>query len=206
MKIHQFPYGPLDANCYILETDNDCILIDPCVSLTVLPKLTKPVNAIIVTHCHYDHISNIEEIRNATKAPVYCHPLEFPSFNDLVKNCSVYFMMDETYKLPDKKIYDNDILKIDDTTCLKFLHTPGHTMGSICVVLSAQGKDIAIFTGDTLFKGSAGRTDLGGNRNELNKSLSRLKRLDDSIIVYSGHGPESTIGYEKQNNPFMKFV
>lgn len=203
MKIFKYPFGPIDANCYVIETEAGNIMIDPCVSLDVLPESSKPFLAIIVTHCHYDHVSNIEKIRDMAKAPVYCHPLEFPSFKDPVRNGSAFFMNEETYSIPDKEINDNDILEIDNTVCLKFLHTPGHTLGSICIILSVNRKDIAIFTGDTLFKCSAGRTDLGGNPVSLEKSLARLKKLDDSITVYSGHGPDSTIGYEKRNNPFM---
>lgn len=203
MKIHRFPYGPIEANCYIVETENSLVMIDPCVSLSDLPKFDKSLKAIIVTHCHYDHVTNIDEIRNETKAPVYCHPLEFPAFRDAVKNGSFLFMQDEKYSLPDKSINDCDILQIDENAYFKFLHTPGHTMGSICAILSVDQKDIAIFTGDTLFMESAGRTDLGGDPVCLNESLSKLKKLDDSIKVYSGHGPETTIGHEKRFNPFM---
>ena len=203
MIIKQIPHGPIESNCYLIETQNATVLIDPCVSLSVLPAFKSPLKAIIVTHCHYDHIPCMEEIRSATKAPVYCHYLEFPSFKDSVKNGSSFFMMEESYQLPDNKVDDNDILVIDEEFKLKFIHTPGHTMGSICVLLSDKDKDIALFSGDTLFKGSAGRTDLLGNPVLLMQSLMRLKQLDDSVIVYSGHGPQSTIGYEKLNNPFM---
>lgn len=203
MIIKKYPYGPIEANCYLIETENAFVMIDPCVSMSNLLKLQKPLMAIIVTHCHYDHISCIDEIRNETKAPVYCHPLEFPSFSDSVKNGSAFFMLEEKYPMPDKKIEDLDIFIIDDNTKLQFLHTPGHTMGSICILVSENNKNVAMFTGDTLFQGSAGRTDLGGSPMLLRQSLLRLKQYDDSIIVYSGHGPDSTLGEEKRSNPFM---
>lgn len=203
MIIKKYPYGPIEANCYLIETNNSFVMIDPCVSMSKLPKLHKPLIAIIVTHCHYDHISCMEEIRSETKAPVFCHSLEFPSFSDSIKNCSAFFMLEEKYHLPDKKIEDLDIFIIDENTKLQFIHTPGHTMGSICILLTENKRDIAMFTGDTLFQGSAGRTDLGGSPMQLGQSLKRLRQYDDSIIVYSGHGPDSTIGDEKRNNPFM---
>ncbi len=203
MKIQQYPYGPIESNSYLIETNNALILIDPSVSMSILPKFIKPLKAIIVTHCHYDHISCIEEIREATGAPVYCHLLEFPSFKDSVKNASTFFMADKKYTIPDKKVADGEILNIDENITLQFLHTPGHTMGSICILLTENHKNIALFTGDTLFHGSAGRTDLGGSPVQLEQSLLRLKQYDDSIVIYSGHGPQSTLGEEKRSNPFM---
>jgi hydroxyacylglutathione hydrolase len=83
------------------------------------------------------------------------------------------------------------------------LHTPGHTIGSICILLFESGVCTTVFTGDTLFKGSVGRTDLAGSPVMLDQSLDKLKSLDDKVKVMSGHGPDSTIGYEKKYNPFM---
>ncbi len=206
MNIQQFPFGPIESNSYLIETETSLVLIDPSVPLSLLSELKKPLKAIIVTHCHYDHIFCIEQIKKATNAPVYCHSLEFPAFRDAEKNASVYFLENKKYELPDFAIEDNGNLCIDDHTMLQFLHTPGHTMGSTSILLTKNNTDIAIFTGDTLFKGSAGRTDLGGNPRLLQNSLQRLKQLNDAVIVYSGHGDASTIGEEKRNNPFMKNI
>ena len=203
MQIKQYPCGPIGANCYLVETDTSSVIIDPCVPLPVLPAIMKPVKAIIITHCHYDHISCLEEIRMAAQAPVYSHPLEFPAFSDVVKNVSTLFMMDNKYPVPDHGVTDLETLILDEETTLQFLHTPGHTMGSISILLMVKGRDTALFTGDTLFHGSAGRTDLGGNPVLLDKSLNRLRRFGDEIIVYSGHGDQSTIGEEKRTNPFF---
>lgn len=203
MKITQLPFGPIEANCYLIETKSASVLIDPCVSLSELPELASPLKAIIITHCHYDHISCLEEVRNVTKAPVYCHSLEFSSFRDPVKNGSALFLMEETFPLPDVKIEGGEDLFIGDGINLHFMHTPGHTMGSICILLSENKKNTVVFTGDTLFQGSAGRTDLGGNPVLLQKSLSELKKLEKNILVYSGHGPSSTIGEEIRSNPFL---
>lgn len=204
MRIQQFPCGPIEANSYLIETETSFVIIDPSVPLSVFPELNKPVSAIVITHCHYDHVACLEEIREATKAEVYCHSLEFPSFSDIIKNASAFFMMDKKYPLPDHQAADMEILRIDENTTLQFIHTPGHTMGSMCVLLAEDGKNIALFTGDTLFQGSAGRTDLGGSPVLLAASLKRLKQYDNEVLVYSGHGDNSTIGEEKRINPFMQ--
>lgn len=204
MRIRQYPCGPIEANCYLLETKTAFVIIDPSVPLSVLPALQKPVKAIIITHCHYDHVACLEEIRQAVKAPVYCHPLEFPSFADVVKNASAFFMMDKKYPVPDHSVTDSETLVLDGETTLQFLHTPGHTMGSLCILLMVEGRNVALFTGDTLFQGSAGRTDLGGSPALLEKSLKRLKQFGDEVVIYSGHGNPSTIGEEKRTNPFLQ--
>lgn len=206
MNIQQFPYGPIEANSYLIETDTSLVLIDPSVPLSLLPEFRKPMKAIIVTHCHYDHISCIEQIKQATNAPVYCHSLEFPAFRDAEKNASAYFLENRKYPLPDIAAQDNDILHIDDQISLQFLHTPGHTMGSTSILLKENNMAVALFTGDTLFKGSAGRTDLGGNPRLLQQSLHRLKQYADSVLIYSGHGEVSTIGEEKRSNPFLQNI
>ncbi len=203
MKIYQIPKGPIEANCYVIETETSLVIIDPCAPYFELPKIDKPVFAIIITHCHYDHISYMNEIKEKSKALIYSHSSEFPGFSDPVKNGSAFFLMEESYPLPDRNLQDGEILKPDDDIILKIIHTPGHTMGSICILASEKNKEIAVFTGDTLFKESAGRTDLGGSPIMLKNSLARLGLLNDDVKVYSGHGTESTIGHEKIYNPFM---
>jgi hydroxyacylglutathione hydrolase len=203
MKIHKIPKGPISANSYIIETETTSVLIDPCVSIAHLPNLKSPISKIIITHCHYDHVTFLDEIKHATNATVYSHELEFPSFNDAAKNGSAFFMSEDTFTKPDKSIDENDEIILDSENKLKFLHTPGHTMGSICVLLYENGFCTTAFTGDTLFKCSIGRTDLAGSPVMLDKSLEKLKLLDDKVKVMSGHGPDSTIGYEKKYNPFM---
>ncbi|MHB8964294.1 MAG: MBL fold metallo-hydrolase [Saccharofermentanales bacterium] len=203
MKIHKFPFGPIDANMYVVETDKACVIIDPCVSLSVLPEFSSPFKAIIITHCHYDHVNRMEELRDALKIPVYAHAVEFPSFGDPTRNGAAYFMSDEEFSRPDHEILDNDEMMISDDVSLRFIHTPGHTMGSICILVLENGRQTALFSGDTLFLGTVGRTDLSGSPSMLLKSLQVLSRLDDQVAVYSGHGDDTTILNEKQNNPFM---
>ncbi|MHB1453614.1 MAG: MBL fold metallo-hydrolase [Saccharofermentanales bacterium] len=204
MKIHKFPFGPIDANMYVVETAKSCVIIDPCVSLSALPEFSSPFKAIIITHCHYDHVNRMEEIRDALKIPVYAHPLEFPSFGDPTRNGAAYFMSDEEFSLPDREIKESEEMELSDDIRLRFIHTPGHTMGSICILMLENGRQSALFSGDTLFKGTAGRTDLSGSPVMLRKSLHSLSLLEDDVAVYSGHGADTTIISEKRNNPFMK--
>jgi glyoxylase-like metal-dependent hydrolase (beta-lactamase superfamily II) len=112
-------------------------------------------------------------------------------------------MSEDVFVTPDKSIDEKDEIVLDSENKLKFLHTPGHTIGSICILLFESGVCTTVFTGDTLFKGSVGRTDLAGSPVMLDQSLDKLKSLDDKVKVMSGHGPDSTIGYEKKYNPFM---
>lgn len=203
MKIHKIPKGPISANSYIIETETTSVLIDPCVSIEHLPNLKSPINTIIITHCHYDHVTFLDEIKRATNATVYSHKLEFPSFCDAAKNGAAFFMSEDVFATPDKSIDEMDEIILDSENKLKILHTPGHTIGSICILLFESGVCTTAFTGDTLFKGSVGRTDLAGSPVMLDQSLDKLKSLDDNVKVMSGHGPDSTIGYEKKYNPFM---
>jgi hydroxyacylglutathione hydrolase len=146
----------------------------------------------------------MEEIRDALHIPVYAHRLEFPSFGDPARSGAAYFMSDEEFSRPDREVDVDAVMDLGDGVLLRFLHTPGHTMGSICILVTENGQQRAVFTGDTLFHGSAGRTDLGGNPSQLHQSLQALSRLDDAVVVYSGHGEDSTIGEEKRSNPFMR--
>ena len=204
MKIYKFPNGPIEANMYVLETPEACVIIDPCVSLSFLPAFTSPFRAVLITHCHYDHINRMEEIRDALHIPVYAHRLEFPSFGDPALSGAAFFMSDEEFSRPDQEIRTDVPMDMGEGVRLDFLHTPGHTMGSVCILVTVNGRQRAVFTGDTLFNGSAGRTDLGGNPAMLHQSLHTLSLLDDDVVVYSGHGPDSTIGEEKTSNPFMR--
>ncbi len=204
MKVYKLPFGPIESNCYIIETENISVLIDPCIDTNYIPKTNSPIVSIIITHCHFDHIAKMTEIKNETNAIVYAHKLEFPSFNDSEKNGSIYFMNEKTFPNPDYELIPEMQIDMDGRWVMKFIHTPGHSSGSISVLLYENENLKYCFTGDTLFKESAGRTDIGGNPVQLRNSLSKLKSLDDSVIVCPGHGPDTTIGHEKKYNPFFK--
>ncbi|MDD2394044.1 MAG: MBL fold metallo-hydrolase [Eubacteriales bacterium] len=203
MKIGIYPYGPIDAIMYVVEGSEHSYIIDPCVALSEIQQPDTPYKGILITHCHYDHINRMEEIRNALDVKVYAHAFEFPSFSDTVKSGAAFFMSDEIFDTPDYKINEGDTFSLDPDSYIKALHTPGHTIGGLSFLLFDKGKLAAIFTGDTIFKGSAGRTDLGGDPVQLDRSLRILASFENDVMIYPGHGAKSTVGYEKANNPFL---
>lgn len=150
------------------------------------------IKKIILTHSHYDHIQKADELASKTNATVYFHELEFNQIKPLIKNKKIKVI----------KLKNNDEIKIGSIK-IKVIHTPGHTPGAICLL--AWNK---LLTGDTLFVGAVGRTDLeGGNTIKLFESLQKLKKLSDDVEVYPSHDygelPFSTIGNEKKNNPYF---
>ncbi len=151
------------------------------------------INKIILTHSHFDHIQKINELVDKTQADVYFHESEFNEISRLIKNSSARII----------KLKGNDEIKVGKIK-IKIIHTPGHTEGAACLLF-----DDKLITGDTLFVGAIGRTDLpGGDAIKLFESLQKLKKLDDKIEIYPGHDygetPFSTIGGEKKKNPYFK--
>lgn len=149
------------------------------------------ITKIILTHYHYDHVQKISELFDKTKATVYFHEDEFANLNDLFKNKENIAILK-----------DDDEIKVGKIK-IKVIHSPGHTKGSICLLLEDK-----LITGDTLFVGAIGRTDLpGGDAIKLFESLQKLKRLGDKVEVYPGHDygatKFSTIGKEKKQNPYF---
>ena len=194
--------GMLGSNCYIIGSNNLCAVIDPGVDVETVIKITDRselnIKAIIITHAHYDHICYIDKLREITKAPVYAHSDESEALADSMANGSLLFGSGEKYRKADIFLKDKDILNIGDLK-LEIIHTPGHTTGGICI----KTNDF-ILTGDTLFRMSIGRTDLGrGDYDPIVHSIkSKLYILPAETVVYPGHGTSSTIGHEKKNNPY----
>ncbi len=203
MKISIYPHGPINAVMYVVEGEDASYIIDPCVSLSEITTGVSPFEGILITHCHYDHINRMEEIRNTLSVDVYAHPLEFPSFRDPDRSGASFFMSEEIFDLPDRKCSHGDTFNVGKGIRLEVMETPGHTKGSISFLLIENDVTKAIFAGDTIFKGSAGRTDLGGDPVILDRSLAAIAGLGDDVIIYSGHGDMTTVGEEKRNNPFV---
>ena len=157
------------------------------------------IKYIILTHAHFDHIGALEEVAEKTGATVVIHELEACALTDSRYNLCTLAGVPENRRDADKIVKEGDLIKLGDTE-LKFIHTPGHTPGSMCIFVG----DNDLITGDTLFYGSIGRTDFeGGSFEQMRKSLERLPALDDEITIYPGHGEESTIGFEKRTNPYI---
>jgi glyoxylase-like metal-dependent hydrolase (beta-lactamase superfamily II) len=197
--------GPFAANCYILATEPaaEGVIIDPGdqanVILQNVSALGLSIKHIILTHGHIDHVGALKDTKEATGADIVIHTEDAPTLSkDLVNR-----MLGLTYPKPpppDRLLDDGDIISFADIS-LKVLHTPGHSPGSICLLMNDH-----LFSGDTLFSGSIGRSDLpGGDYTKLMHSLkTRLLMLPDDIRVYPGHGPATTIGEERKQNPFLQ--
>lgn len=198
--------GPLAANCYIVadEESKEAIVIDPGgdadVILEIIEDKGLSVKYVILTHGHSDHIGGVKDIKDATDVIIAIHEKDCEMLTSPQKNLSLYVGLGFTQPTADIKLKGDEKLKIGELP-VEILHTPGHTPGGICIKI----KDI-VFTGDTLFAGSVGRTDFpGGSYEELINSIeSKLLPLGDHIKIYPGHGEASTLGREKLTNPFLR--
>ncbi len=202
MKVECFPYGPLGSNLYILHTESGCYVIDPSVDPDKISITSRPykINAILVTHGHFDHINAIDKWNWIyPDAPVYMSSEDMIMLKDSSKNGSGFFAEMCSYNCR-----VNDIKNLD-LSILKVFETPGHSKGSLCFLFD-EGKEKVLFTGDTVFPGSVGRTDLyGGNNRELMSSLKLLKDIPADTVIYPGHGSVTTMKQELKYNPFFNF-
>lgn len=208
MSLHLETYtvGPLQENCTLIHDGKEAILVDPGDEaqrlLKVLEQKSLTLQAIWLTHAHFDHIGAIAEIReNLGDIPVYLHPNDTVLFENAhlaAARWEIPFRQPETKTLP---LHDKQILTFSNTD-IHCLFTPGHAPGHIAFYIPSQG---AVIAGDALFRGSIGRTDLPmGNHKQLLESIhSKLFTLPDETVVYPGHGESTIIGFEKQTNPFL---
>jgi len=206
MNIEVFSLGPLQTNAYLLSTDDRTrgIVIDPGMNPRSLMKRIEgmEIEAILLTHAHFDHIGGVDELRKAKGCPVYLHPLEADWLTDARLNGSTNWPElggPIVTEAAEYDLADRQKLKLLDTEFL-VMHTPGHSPGSVSFLWGDR-----LFGGDVLFKMSVGRTDLrGGDSRDLLDSIhGKLFELSDETVVYPGHGPKTTIGFEKKNNPYV---
>jgi hydroxyacylglutathione hydrolase len=201
MKIQTFNVGMLSTNCYVVNCPKtqEAIIIDPGLDvlseaeqiIRYVDKSTLKVKFIVNTHGHSDHIRGNSILRKKYSVPVCIHAYDAHFITGLGENTQPANILLE----------DEEPLKFGKVT-LNIMHTPGHTPGSI----SLAGEKL-VFTGDTLFAGGIGRTDLpGGSDRDMRRSLEKLLRLPEHYIVYPGHGAASTIGEEKRGNPFLQWL
>lgn len=197
--------GLVDSNCFVIcipgENGNKGIVIDPGAPVNQIEKVIKEekmqISYIILTHTHYDHVFYVDALRNLTNAKVVIHEAERGYLSNSHLNVSELFGTDASFDEADIFVKDGDVLNINNVN-IEIMHTPGHTPGSMCIKIENN-----LFSGDTLFKMSVGRTDLsGGDGLQLQESLDKLMKLDTDINVFPGHGPYTTIGIERETNPF----
>jgi glyoxylase-like metal-dependent hydrolase (beta-lactamase superfamily II) len=205
MKIVQIPNGAFVENSYLVidEASGTCAVVDPGEGAgLILHKVeqagVRPV-AIWVTHAHLDHVMGVAQVRSATGAPVWLHAADRPLYDRVPQQAEAFGFSAAAVPAPDHAWAHGDVARVGGLS-FQVRHTPGHSPGSVSLV----GEGVA-FVGDVLFQGSIGRTDLpGGDHQTLIDSIEReLLVLPDSTIVYSGHGPQTTIGAERRSNPFL---
>ena len=203
MRIHLLPLGSYQTNCYIVHADDatSCAIIDPGYNpekiLFSVNRLGLTVDAILLTHGHFDHVGAVEAIVKETGCKLWMSQRDYTQFPSA----------DNDYLYP---IHDCDFTEVcfceegeqipAGGLTLTVLETPGHTWGSVCYCCQD-----AMFAGDTLFARSIGRTDLpGGDWNTMEQTLERLKELEQDYSVYPGHGPATALSTEKKQNPYLR--
>lgn len=205
MILKTLAIGELGTNCYIIGCEETKVgaIIDPGAKgdylVRVIQSMDLKIEYIINTHGHIDHIGANNIVKEATGAKLLIHHLDAPMLTDSTMNLASFLGVNALLSKPDQILENGDIIKVGKLE-LEVIHTPGHTLGGICLKVGQE-----IFTGDTLFAGSVGRTDLpGGNSSTLIQSIEeKLMVFDDKITIYPGHGPSSTIGDERRSNPFL---
>ena len=195
LNLKPLALGAYQTNCYLVWDENSsaCVVIDPGYEpdtvLAEAKKLNKEIAAVLLTHGHFDHVGGVKELAAETDCKVYLNEADL-SMPPQMTAGPLYYT--DTYS-------EGDFVEAAGLT-FKVLHTPGHTPGSVCLMC-----ENALFSGDTLFWGSCGRTDLpGGNWAAIRKSLLRLAELSGDYDVYPGHGDATTLSFERKMNPYMQ--
>ncbi len=197
--------GPLQVNCFILadEKTKEAVVIDPGDDAVDILKIIREkgltVQYIVNTHGHFDHVGANQAVKEATGAEILMHEGDAPMLDDAVDQAIIFGMRVAPPPRPDRFVKDGDVITAGEIS-LKVLHTPGHSPGGISLL--EQGM---VFTGDALFAGSIGRTDFpyGDLHTLISGIKKKLLTLPDDTKVFSGHGPASSIGEERLENPFL---
>ena len=207
--IHKiFPVGPLQCNCSVIgdEQTHEAMVIDPGDQiegiLEILRQEKLELKQIVITHAHIDHVGGAMKLKAATGAPILMNQNDYALLKMLDMQAAWVGMRPPGAVQVDEPVSQGQVLKIGDISS-NVIHTPGHTEGSICLYFPKERKLIA---GDTLFAGSIGRTDLpGGSMEKIMRSLhTQVLALPDETEVIPGHGPGTTIGQERETNPFLQ--
>ena len=203
LKIHTLPLGAYMTNCYILHDDQakSCAIIDPGyradLILAEVQALDLTVDAVLLTHGHFDHVGAVEQIVAATGCRLWMSQSDWSQPIDPLH--TYYYPIANCDFCEVQFCEDGEVITAGGLT-LKVLETPGHTHGSLCFLC-----ENALFSGDTLFAGSCGRTDMpGGDWDTIRRSLKRLADLEEDYTVYPGHAESTTLARERLYNPYMR--
>ena len=207
MKIKKYVVGMIGTNCYLVinEETKESVMVDPGAYPAKVKNAVKEqglkLKAVLLTHAHFDHIMGLSDVMEDVKVPVYVEEADLPMMTDGESNLSSTYVRGG-YRFEEAvPVSDGQQLEIAGFQ-FRVIHTPGHTAGGTCYYIES---DKTLMSGDTLFAGSVGRTDYPtASSAAMMESLhDKLCKLPDDTDVYPGHGEFTTIGYEKQNNPFM---
>ena len=206
MKVLCLVLGALGTNCYLVwqEGKPNALLLDsagdPDDVLNAARERDLDIKLLVNTHGHSDHIESAASVKQSTGADLYIHELDAPMLADPALSGATMFGLRQETTQADRLLREGDEVSLGGTgLSFTVLHTPGHTAGSICLL-----RDKVLFSGDCLFAGGIGRVDLpGGDEQAMMASLTRLAELDPDTVVYPGHGPATTIGAERESNPWL---
>jgi glyoxylase-like metal-dependent hydrolase (beta-lactamase superfamily II) len=210
LDVRCFSVGPIQENCYFVRADagaTSALLIDPGDEpqrlLEAAQELGVQIEAILITHCHFDHIGAVAPIARATGAPVYCPEIETPILGDITKWTMAGFGPFESWQA-EQTVKGGERLKLAGMD-IEVIFTPGHSPGHVTYAISTPGGPATLLSGDVLFQGSVGRVDLpGGDWATLERSIAELiRRFGSESSVYPGHMGATTLGRELQTNPFL---
>lgn len=202
MKIKDFAMGAIGTNCYAVSDPAGITAIidcdgDPRPLFAYIEENNLKPTHILLTHGHYDHIGAVEEVQEKYGCKIVAGKEELRVLTDPAINCSLYTGKPMSIQ-PDELVSEGDTITVGDLS-FRVMLTPGHTEGSLCFLIEDN-----IFSGDTLFQGSCGRTDLAtGDWGSILRSLKRLRDLPGDYTVFPGHGPATTLGIERVSNPYM---
>ena len=205
MELSKLIIGPLSVNCYLLETDENAVIIDPSSFTDALKKFCDKNSdkriTVLLTHCHFDHILGADKIRELYGAKIMIGRLDENGLIDTEISLSDRFRAGQKPFKADVLLDGGDVIDLKDIR-FKVISTPGHTVGGVSYLC-----DNILFCGDTLFYESFGRTDFfGGNPEQLKQSIDELLSLPEDTIVYSGHGVETTVSHEKKYNVYKGYL
>ncbi|TRO81166.1 MBL fold metallo-hydrolase [Trichloromonas acetexigens] len=205
MIIEALPVGPLQVNCYIVgcETTREALVVDPGDEggriLAALDRAGLQARLVVNTHGHFDHIGANAFLVEKTGAELLIHEKDVPLLAQSERHAELFGLSVVPSPAPTRTLVGGEELSVGELR-IQIIHTPGHSPGGICLLVDGH-----LFAGDTLFAGSIGRTDLaGGNHEQLLAAIrEQLLVLPEATVVHPGHGPDTSIGREKRNNPFV---